>query len=72
MLFQDEIHYNSVILSTTQTAGSELIAQDVGGGISVWQPFCVTSGRRAFRQAELNYATSATDHKCFFTEFPII
>jgi len=30
MLFQYEIHYNSVILSTTQTAGSELIVQDVG------------------------------------------
>jgi len=30
MLFQYEIHNNSVILSTTQTTGSELIAQDVG------------------------------------------
>jgi len=32
MLFQYEIHDNSVILSTTQTAGSVLIAQDVGVG----------------------------------------
>jgi hypothetical protein len=32
MLFQYEIHNNSVILSTTQTTGSELIAQDVGVG----------------------------------------
>ena len=32
MLFQYEIHNNSVILSTTQTAASELIAQDVGVG----------------------------------------
>jgi hypothetical protein len=32
MLFQYEIHNYSVILSTTQTAGSELIAQDVGVG----------------------------------------
>jgi hypothetical protein len=32
MLFQHGIHNNSVILSTTQTTGSELIAQDVGVG----------------------------------------
>jgi hypothetical protein len=30
MLFQSVIHNKSVILSTTQTAGSELIVQDVG------------------------------------------
>jgi hypothetical protein len=35
LLFRYEIHNNSVILSTTQTTGSELIAQDVGGGISL-------------------------------------
>ena len=61
-LFQYEIHNKSVILSTIQNTGSQLIAQDVGGGISLWQPFCVTSGRRAFEQTELDYPISGTDH----------
>jgi len=71
MLFQYEIHKLCYLIDHTDYR-KRVNCAGCGGGISLWQPFYVTSGRRDFEQAELDYNTYGADHNRFSPQFHII